>query len=221
MNPNSDLRVWLRTAALVLGTTILAGALFFAAFAWLDGASGRDDRATDVGGTLWQLSGICLLGGAGLLFAFRRALAARKRGVLAVAAGVWPFVAFAIFIFWRATLSGEQLAWCESGDAIACDTLAQRKAKRDEPELAIELYTRGCELGHGHSCLGLSSMTEGPARADALRAACAAANGTACNQLARGLRRGRIEARPGEDDAEISAKACELGVASSCGAHPP
>ncbi len=141
---------------------------------------------------------------------------ARKRSAI-VAVGVWPFLTFGLFISWRIGVAAEQAVRCESGEIIACYDLGRRKQRRSKPEEARHWFALGCDGGSAPACIGLAAVTPDAAeRSEALRSGCALESGPACDRLGRMLRSGEIEGSP-DEAARVTARACELGVASACG----
>ena len=146
------------------------------------------------------------------------------RRLFVIGVGLWPFVAFGLFLVWRIGLSGEQRVACDAGDDEACVTLAERRAKRGRVDDAVTLWSTACDRAHGPACYALAGRLESgrgiapdPARARVLHGiACTNDVPSACQRLGAMCRRG--DGGPIDLDAARVAftSACDAGVAAAC-----
>ena len=169
-----------------------------------------------------------LIGGggvAGLGMGLGAALRSREPGEWRrlgfIALGVWPFASFLLFLGWQIAMSVEQAGLCEGGDVDACLTLAERKQRRGKSEEAIIYAEAACELESIDGCALLGSLLyytgDDDVRAlELLEGACDADHPIACSTAGRVLSRPPYS-NPGRAS-EFFQRACDLGVASSCGA---
>lgn len=205
----------MRSAIASTFMTLLVGGLLALATGYLDAQLLPIETATAAGTVLvrWgaAAAGIGLIG---WIVAMRGDRRARVRSGI-IAAGVWPFLAFGIFIGWRIGVSAEQAALCEAGAVQQCFDLGKRKQRRAKPEEAAAWYTIGCTAEHAPSCLGLAAVNDAEAPG-ALRAACALGSGAGCDRLARLLRRGDTEAQAPDEAERAEARACTLGIEAAC-----
>lgn len=158
-----------------------------------------------------------------LLIARRRAQLGK---LLILSLGLSPFTIFGLFLVWRIGLSAEQFEACtEEDDAVACRTLAERRANRDKIDDALVLYERGCALGDGRSCVELAGLLrrvpqDGESQAavharslELYQRACDLDQAIGCDNAGRMLR---------EDDPDEAlrwyARGCELAYPASCAA---
>lgn len=145
----------------------------------------------------------------------KRPVGAGKLWLLAI--GLMPITMFLLFLAWRITLSVENRAACAEGDAVACRTVAEIRAKRGKTEDAIALYERGCALNDARSCRelgGQARIAPDAVSATALEfyeKACSLDDALGCDRAANMLR----ESEP-ERAQVLFEKACDLGYLSSC-----
>lgn len=188
------------------GAQIMAVGFFDAAFV----GSVTGDRFITFGAVLCGLGSFALG-----MQKLKRPIGAGKLWLLCI--GLMPITMFALFIGWRITLSIEHRAACADGDAVACRTVAELRAKKNKTEDAIGLFERGCALNDARSCRELGGQARlAPDRVSATafefyEKACTLDDGLGCDRAANMLR--------DEDPAranELFTKACALEYFASC-----
>jgi TPR repeat protein len=197
-------------------TLFVAGLIAFG-IGHLDSALAPIEAATRSGVLLLRVGAAAMaIGLIGWVASAARDRTARVRSAI-IAAGVWPFLAFALFIGWRIGVAAEQAALCEAGAVQQCFDLGKRKQRRAKPDEAAVWYTRGCDADHAPSCLGLAAVTDDDEQAAAaLRDACALDSGPGCDRLARLLRRGAVRERTDDEANLAEQRACGLGIEAAC-----
>lgn len=172
---------------------------------------------SDTGGTfIYVGAAICMAGTFVLgMQKLKRPVGAVKLWLLCV--GLMPITMFILFIGWRIALSTENIEKCENGDAVACRTVAEIRAKRGKSDDAIRLYERGCELQDARSCRALGGQANkepdkvSESALSYYLKACELSDGLGCDRAANMLRQ-----EDPERAQELFERACGLEYVSAC-----
>lgn len=146
------------------------------------------------------------------------------RKLMAIAVGVWPFLAFGLFLRWQITMSAEQMALCEAENWRECERLAIRREKRGRFDDAQPLFARACEGGIARACTNAGAMMRdgrgtapsATGAAELLVAGCDGGDPLACQLLGQIYKRGGDLPADPERSLAFFARACEGGLASAC-----
>jgi hypothetical protein len=146
------------------------------------------------------------------------------RKLLAISVGLWPFLAFGLFLRWQINMSEEQRSACEAGDHRSCERLAIRREKRGRFEDAQPLFERACGGGIARACYNAGAMLRdgrgverSTERAAALfRTGCDGDDALSCQLLGQLLKRGDGLPRDLVEARRLFDRACTAGLASAC-----